>query len=99
MHNKISSYERTRSNKKTRYKHRVNAYRIGCFSYGWVNIKIMENTLLTEIMVLRDKNAELVEALSRCHSLMEDASKYYKSKALKKQIEIIESLINSNITE
>ena len=73
----------------------------------------MENTLLTEIMVLRDKNAELVEMLKEAKSMI---GKLRRSMSVQPDCTIgsefddyttdaqnledeIESLINSNITE
>lgn len=54
----------------------------------------MENTLLTEIMVLREKNAELLDALKEV--VINNKAHGSTGAALIKQIE---SLINSNITE
>lgn len=51
----------------------------------------MENTLLTEIMVLREKNAELVEILEYVYK-----SDGWMSTEMHEKIQ---SLINSNITE
>lgn len=73
----------------------------------------MENTLLTEIMVLREKNAELVEMLEKAKSMI---GKLRRSISVHPDCTIgsefddytmdaqnledeIESLINSNITE
>ena len=73
----------------------------------------MENTLLTEIIVLREKNAELVEALKESKSMI---GKLRRSISVHPDCTIgsefddyttdaqnledrIESLINSNITE
>jgi hypothetical protein len=73
----------------------------------------MENTLLTEIMVLREKNAELVEMLKEAKSMI---GKLRRSMSVHPDCTIgsefddyttdaqnledeIESLINSNITE
>jgi len=72
----------------------------------------MENTLLTEIMVLREKNAELVEALKlanniiygdNCSRGLLDCMDGYYTGVLNEELNLfeskIESLINSNITE
>lgn len=57
----------------------------------------MENTLLTEIMVLREKNAELVEMLE---TILNDYNNIIpQSPARDNRINQIESLINSNITK
>lgn len=73
----------------------------------------MENSLLTEIMVLREKNAELVEALKESKSMIGKLRRSisvhpdctigsefddYTTDAQNLEDEI-ESLINSNITE
>lgn len=54
----------------------------------------MENTLLTEIMVLREKNAEMVEMLKDLKDCRETWSNLFQSDK-----DRIESLINSNTTE
>lgn len=65
----------------------------------------MENTILTEIMVLREKNTELVEMLRRCHTELTKLTDKgcYPEGFLRinggKGLLEIESLINSNITE
>lgn len=64
----------------------------------------MENTLLTEIMVLREKNAELVEMLHLCVQILkvsdvEESMIETWSNAIMNGEQLIESLINSNITE
>ncbi|MGN0003344.1 MAG: hypothetical protein ACI35V_07910 [Sphingobacterium composti] len=57
----------------------------------------MENTLLTEIMVLREKNTELIEALHKAKYELEQFRDAFGQGSL--LINEIESLINSNITE
>ena len=54
----------------------------------------MENTLLTEIMVLREKNAELVDMLEKVIEINKIHG--FNGHCINNQIE---SLINSNITE
>jgi len=54
----------------------------------------MENTLLTEIMVLREKNADLVEILK---TILNDYNNIIpQSPARDNRINQIESLINTN---
>lgn len=56
----------------------------------------MENTLLTEIMVLRERNAELVDMLEVTKDLLEA---YPSESEMHLKATEIRELINSNITE
>jgi len=59
----------------------------------------MENTLLTEIMVLREKNDELVEMLKEYLSYLESFNRDEWKEAEEYLHFMTKQLINSNITE
>lgn len=74
--------------------HYLAGYNQAVEDYNSIEADAIQDVLATEIMVLREKNAELVDMLKDLKDCRETWSNLFQSDK-----DRIESLINSNITE